>query len=177
MRKHLLALTCSMAAFVAYAQQTGHDPLSVHGVGISQESDGSIPAPGRGILEETKDSVKTQPVLFDFEKMEFKPFKLPNGETLAGVKRKTGAGANFKNTWWELKKGAVLPVHSHQMEQVNHVLSGKVAAYSQGKKYILVPGKYLFLLPNVPHEFVAEEDSIMEDLQTGDIGNYTGGFK
>jgi quercetin dioxygenase-like cupin family protein len=176
MFKCVLVLVLATATSVACAQSS-QQPSINHGE-VSHQIEGFTPAPGRGILPETKDSIKTQPVLFDFEKMEFKPFKLPDGSVLPGVRRKVGAGANFKNTWWELKKGAVLPVHSHQMEQITHVLSGKVSAYSQEKKYILTPGgKYIFLLPNVPHEFVAEEDSIVEDLQTGGIGNYTGGFK
>jgi quercetin dioxygenase-like cupin family protein len=142
-----------------------------------KEAEDSTPAPGRGVLTGTENSVRTQPILFDFEQLEFAPFKLPDGTVVNGVRRKYGVGATMKNTWWEMKKGAVLPVHSHQMEQITHVLKGRVSAYSQGKKFNLVPGKYLFLLPNTPHEFVAEEDSLVEDLQAGDIGNYTGGIR
>ncbi|RYX96974.1 MAG: cupin domain-containing protein [Comamonadaceae bacterium] len=141
-----------------------------------RDHDGSIAAPGRGYLPESKDSIKTTPLLFDFEAMAFMPF-IYEGKVLRGVRRKFGVGASFRNTWWELKKGAVLPLHSHQIEQITHVLKGRASLYSQERKYDLTPGKYAFLLPNTPHELVAEEDTVVEDIQSGDVGNYTGGLR
>ena len=158
----VLASALSQAQTVSAAETPAHD--------------GSLAAPGRGFLAESRDSVRTMPLLFDFEAMAYTPF-IYEGKPLPGVRRKFGVGAAFRNTWWELQKNAVLPLHSHQIEQITHVLKGRATLYSQGRKYDLTPGKYAFLLPNTPHELVAEEDTVVEDIQTGDVGNYTGGLR
>jgi quercetin dioxygenase-like cupin family protein len=171
-RSARLIAALAVAGFhsLAAAQTTGS-------AAMVDDVSGSTAAPGRGVIQELRDGLRTPAVLYDLANMEYRPFRWPDGSLLQGVRRKYAVGAHFKTTWWELKKGAVLSLHSHQLEQVTHLLSGKVSVYSQERRFQLTPGLYLFLLPNVPHELVAEEDSVVEDLQSGDVGNYTGALK
>ena len=62
-------------------------------------------------------------------------------------------------TRWDLAAGTKLPLHFHVNEQISRVEKGTIEAYSQGKKYTLKAGQVLIFPPNVPHEFVALEDS------------------
>lgn len=67
---------------------------------------------------------------------------------------------------WTLKKGAVIPMHFHPNEQITWITNGSVKVFSQGKEFILKPGDVLVIPPNVPHEFIALEDTIDIDFFT-----------
>ncbi|MCX7121071.1 MAG: cupin domain-containing protein [Gammaproteobacteria bacterium] len=67
---------------------------------------------------------------------------------------------------WTLKKGAVIPMHFHPNEQVTWITKGSVKVLSQGKEFILKSGDVFIIPPNVPHEFIALEDTIDIDFFT-----------
>jgi quercetin dioxygenase-like cupin family protein len=67
---------------------------------------------------------------------------------------------------WTLLKGAAIPLHFHPNEQVTWITKGSVKVLSQGKEFIVKSGGVLIIPPNVPHEFLALEDTIDIDFFT-----------
>ena len=68
-----------------------------------------------------------------------------------------------------LKKGAVVPMHSHDNEQITYVLDGalKFSIGDGGPDNLVVrSGEVLHLPSNVPHEAEALEDTIDVDVFT-----------
>lgn len=112
------------------------------------------PAPGRGIIPAVSDHYKTMPSFYDIEAM-------PAQKINNNVSRRFIMGTESMIVRWDLKAGTKLPVHFHVNEQLSRVEKGTIEAYSQGQKYVLKPGNIMVFPPNVPHEFVALEDSIL----------------
>src|SRR3954463_14327453 len=61
-----------------------------------------------------------------------------------------------------LKKGSVVPLHSHHNEQISYIESGALHFTIGGKEITVGPGEGLCIPPHLPHPPVAFED-------TGDI--------
>lgn len=56
-----------------------------------------------------------------------------------------------------LKKGAVVPMHSHFNEQISHAQSGSLQFTIDGREITLRAGEFLCIPPHVPHSAVAVE--------------------
>lgn len=80
------------------------------------------------------------------------------------VYRKYAYGSNTTVAYLKLYKGAFIPVHNHPNEQVTHILDGKVEVEMQGRKYIVSKGDVLIIPPNVPHSFIALENTLDMDV-------------
>jgi quercetin dioxygenase-like cupin family protein len=65
-----------------------------------------------------------------------------------------------------LKKGAVVPVHSHDNEQVTTMISGSLRFDVAGETVDLGPGDMLPIPPNAPHGVETLEDSVAIDFFT-----------
>jgi quercetin dioxygenase-like cupin family protein len=65
-----------------------------------------------------------------------------------------------------LKKGCVVPMHSHFNEQLTHVQSGALHFTIDGKEITVRSGEFLCIPPNVPHSAVALEDTVDIDIFT-----------
>ncbi len=65
-----------------------------------------------------------------------------------------------------LKKGCVVPMHSHFNEQVTHVQSGALRFTINGEEITVCPGDWLVIPPNIPHTAVALEDTVDIDIFT-----------
>ena len=65
-----------------------------------------------------------------------------------------------------LKKGAVVPLHSHVNQQVCMVNTGVLVFEMEGKRIELHAGDVLVIPPDVPHQVVAPEESTATDLFT-----------
>jgi len=61
-----------------------------------------------------------------------------------------------------LKKGCIVPEHSHPNEQIAMILSGALEFIVDGKSIIVRAGELIVLPPNVPHSATALEDT--EDI-------------
>ena len=61
-----------------------------------------------------------------------------------------------------LKKGCLVPEHSHPNEQIALILSGALEFTVQGAKITVRAGELIVLPPNVPHSALALEDT--EDI-------------
>ncbi len=62
-----------------------------------------------------------------------------------------------------MRKGCVVPEHSHHNEQISQILSGTLRFLVEGKQIDLNAGEFLFIPPNVPHSAVALEDTVAID--------------
>jgi quercetin dioxygenase-like cupin family protein len=61
-----------------------------------------------------------------------------------------------------LKKGAVVPEHSHESEQITYILEGALKFELEGREVTVRKGEVLHIPSWVPHRAVALEDT--EDL-------------
>jgi quercetin dioxygenase-like cupin family protein len=65
-----------------------------------------------------------------------------------------------------LKKGCVVPMHSHENEQVTYILEGALRFEIDGKELTVAAGEVLCIPSNMPHKATALEDTV-------DLGVFT----
>jgi quercetin dioxygenase-like cupin family protein len=63
-----------------------------------------------------------------------------------------------------LKRGAVVPEHSHDNEEITVLEQGRVRLFISGEEQLAVAGQVTEIPPNAPHKVVALEDSVAMDL-------------
>jgi len=63
-----------------------------------------------------------------------------------------------------LRKGCLVPEHSHHNEQISMVEQGSLQFKIGGSERILRAGELVRIPPNVPHSVQALEDSVAVDL-------------
>lgn len=63
-----------------------------------------------------------------------------------------------------LKKGCVVPEHSHENEQVTYILEGALKFWIGGKEIIVHAGEVLCIPANLPHKAEAIEDTVDLDV-------------
>jgi quercetin dioxygenase-like cupin family protein len=63
-----------------------------------------------------------------------------------------------------LKKGAVVPRHTHPSEQFSLVLEGALEFTFDGGKQLVRTGEMIYIPPHVPHQAVALEDTLDLDV-------------
>jgi len=86
-------------------------------------------------------------------------------EMFPGVVRRTLASGD-RMTLCEvtLEKGAVVPRHSHEHEQVGYLARGRLRFQIDGEEREVNAGDGYLLPSNVPHEVTALEDSLVIDI-------------
>jgi len=65
-----------------------------------------------------------------------------------------------------LKKGCVVPLHSHHNEQVTYILEGALKFVLKDREITVRAGEVLCIPPNLPHEAIAMEDTVDLDIFT-----------
>jgi quercetin dioxygenase-like cupin family protein len=78
-----------------------------------------------------------------------------------------------------LKKGCVIPEHSHQNEQLTYILDGVLKFWIDGQEIIVHAGEVLCIPSNMPHKAEALEDTVDLDVFTpprADWINKTDGY-
>jgi quercetin dioxygenase-like cupin family protein len=65
-----------------------------------------------------------------------------------------------------LKKGSVVPLHSHHNEQISYIESGALHFTLGGKEITVGAGECLCIPPHLPHTAVALEDTVDIDFFT-----------
>jgi quercetin dioxygenase-like cupin family protein len=65
-----------------------------------------------------------------------------------------------------LKKGCIVPRHSHHNEQVTYILEGALKFELNDQEVVVRAGEVLGIPPNVPHKAVALEDTVDLDIFT-----------
>jgi quercetin dioxygenase-like cupin family protein len=63
-----------------------------------------------------------------------------------------------------LRKGALVPIHEHENEQISNVLEGRVRFVVGDEEREVTAGESMPLPANVPHEVEALEDSLVLDV-------------
>jgi len=63
-----------------------------------------------------------------------------------------------------LKKGCVVPEHSHPNEQLTYILEGALKFWIDGKEIIVRSGETLAIPRNMPHKAEALEDTVDLDV-------------
>ncbi len=63
-----------------------------------------------------------------------------------------------------LKKGCVVPAHSHHNEQITYILEGALKFGIDGKEIVVNAGEVLTIPPNMPHWAEALADTIDLDI-------------
>lgn len=66
-----------------------------------------------------------------------------------------------------LKKGVIVPTHSHDSEQISMVTAGSLRFIVDGEEKIVASGETLVIPSNVPHSAEATEDSEATDVFSG----------
>ncbi|HXP48288.1 MAG TPA: cupin domain-containing protein [Terriglobales bacterium] len=82
------------------------------------------------------------------------------------LKRQFVVGENVMIARILLKKGCVVPLHSHHNEQVTYILEGALKFSLKDQEITVRAGEVLCIPPNVPHEAVALEDTVDLDIFT-----------
>jgi quercetin dioxygenase-like cupin family protein len=63
-----------------------------------------------------------------------------------------------------LKRGALVPLHAHESEQMTYVLQGALRFVVGGEEIVVREGEVLHIPPNVPHQAEALEDTFELDV-------------
>jgi quercetin dioxygenase-like cupin family protein len=63
-----------------------------------------------------------------------------------------------------LKKGCIVPEHSHHNEQITYILEGALKFWIDGREIVVHAGEVLTIPPNMPHKAEAVEDTVDLDI-------------
>ena len=63
-----------------------------------------------------------------------------------------------------LKKGCIVPEHSHHNEQITYILEGALKFWIDGRELIVNAGEVLTIPPHMPHKAEALEDTVDLDV-------------
>jgi len=63
-----------------------------------------------------------------------------------------------------LKKGCVVPLHSHVNEQLTYILEGALKFWIDDREIVVRAGQVLTIPPNMPHQAEALEDTVDLDI-------------
>ncbi len=63
-----------------------------------------------------------------------------------------------------LRKGSIVPQHSHDNEQITYVLDGALKFVIEGKEVVVRSGEILVIPSNLPHSAEALEDTVDLDI-------------
>ena len=80
------------------------------------------------------------------------------------VSRKFVSGERETIAQIYLKRGAIVPQHAHESEQMTYVLQGALRRLVAGEEVTLREGEVLHIPSNVPHAAVALEDTLDLDI-------------
>ena len=63
-----------------------------------------------------------------------------------------------------MKKGCIIPLHSHHNEQFTYILEGALKFWVDGKEIVVQAGEVLTIPPHMPHKAEAVEDTVDLDI-------------
>ena len=97
--------------------------------------------------------------------LQYIPWKTVELETLNPLmQRQFVVGQNIMVARVLMKKGCVVPEHSHMNEQVTYILEGALKFWIDGKEIVVGAGEVLTIPPNMPHRAEAVEDTVDLDV-------------
>ena len=63
-----------------------------------------------------------------------------------------------------LKQGCIVPLHSHENEQLSYIFEGALKFWIDGKEIVVQAGEVLTIPPHMPHKAEALEDTVDLDI-------------
>ena len=82
---------------------------------------------------------------------------------IEGIKRRIITGEKAMLGRLVFPKGAKVPTHSHESEQITNVLTGALSLLIEGDRIVVKAGQTLVIPSNVPHGAEALEDTDVID--------------
>jgi len=80
------------------------------------------------------------------------------------LQRQLVTGSNVMLARILLRKGCVVPLHSHHNEQLSYVIEGALKFTIRGKNTLVRTGEVLTIPPHVPHLVKAMRDTVSLDI-------------
>ena len=80
------------------------------------------------------------------------------------ISRKIITGARQMVTQIYLKRGAIVPMHDHESEQMTYVLSGALKFLVDGREVVVREGEVLHIPSWLPHQAEALDDTFEMDM-------------
>src|SRR5690349_3809544 len=80
------------------------------------------------------------------------------------ISRKFISGDRVTVARFELKRGGIVPMHSHDNEQVTFVISGALKFKIENREVVVRGGEVLQIPGAVPHEVEVVEDALVVDV-------------
>ena len=80
------------------------------------------------------------------------------------ISRRIFTGEKVMTALVYFKKDAVVPLHSHESEQITYILKGALKFELQDKEVVVREGEVLHIPSNVPHRAIALEDTVDLDM-------------
>jgi len=80
------------------------------------------------------------------------------------LQRQLVVGQNVMVARVLMKKGCVIPLHSHHNEQVTYILEGALKFWIDGKEIVVNQGEVLAIPPHMPHKAEALSDTLDLDI-------------
>jgi len=90
--------------------------------------------------------------------------EIPEERLQENISRKIISGERVMAAHVFLRKGAVVPVHSHESEQLTYILEGLLELTLPGGVFRVGEGQVLVIPSNVEHSAVALEDTLDMDV-------------
>jgi quercetin dioxygenase-like cupin family protein len=96
------------------------------------------------------------------------------------ISRKIVSGEREMLAQIYLKRGALVPIHAHDSEQMTYILQGSLRFLIDGEEIIVREGEVLHIPSRLPHQAEALEDTLELDvfspvrtewLDAADVGN------
>jgi len=101
----------------------------------------------------------------DPESLKYIPWKsIPLEDLNPLLQRQFVVGQDIMVARVLLKKGCVVPMHSHHNEQITYILEGALEFEIDGKQITVAAGEVLCIPPNMPHRATALEDTVDLDV-------------
>jgi quercetin dioxygenase-like cupin family protein len=91
---------------------------------------------------------------------------IPMERVTDDISRQLVTGRNEMVARIHLKKGAIVPTHSHVSEQITWTLQGSMRLWIGAKEEVVTlgPGQFVVIPPDVPHRAEALEDTMEVDF-------------
>jgi len=92
---------------------------------------------------------------------------MPKEPVNALLERRLITGTRMMLAHVYIKKGCIVPLHSHDNEQLTYILEGALRfwiADEQAEPFLVSAGEVLVIPPNVPHKAEAVEDTLDVDI-------------
>jgi len=80
------------------------------------------------------------------------------------LQRQLVVGQNIMLARVLLKKGCIVPLHSHHNEQITYILEGALKFWIDGKEIVVNEGEVLTIPPHMPHKAEALVDTVDLDV-------------